>query len=65
VYASVPPEGLITIQNVHETNKHDQFLMKLRGDFEAIRSNMMNREPVPLLDICVGELLREEQWIVT
>jgi len=25
----------------------------------------MNREPVPLLDICVGELLREEQWIVT
>jgi len=25
----------------------------------------MNREPVPLLDICVGKLLREEQRIVT
>jgi hypothetical protein len=65
VYASVPPEGLIAIQSVHETSKHNQFLMKLRGEFEAIRSNLMNREPVPLLDICVGELLREEQRIVT
>jgi hypothetical protein len=65
VYASVPPEGLIAIQRVHETNKRDQFLMKLRGEFEAIKSNLMNREPVPFLDICVGELLKEEQWIIT
>ena len=65
VYASVPPEGLIAIQSVHETSKHDQFLMKLRGEFEAIRSNLMNREPVPLLDICVGVLLREEQQLLT
>jgi hypothetical protein len=65
VYASVPPEGLIVIQSVHETSKRDQFLMKLRGEFEAIRSNLMNRQPVPFLDICVGELLREEQRIIT
>jgi hypothetical protein len=39
--------------------------MKLRGEFEAIRSNLMNREPVPFLDICVGELLKEEQRIIT
>jgi hypothetical protein len=39
--------------------------MKLRGEFEAIRSNLMNREPVPFLDICVGELLRKEQRIIT
>ena len=65
VYANVPPEGLIAIQSVHETSKRDQFLMKLRGKFEAIRSNLMNREPVPLLDICVGELLREEQRLLT
>jgi hypothetical protein len=52
VYASVPLEGLIAIQSVHETSKCDQFLMKLRGDFKAIRSNLMNRELVPLLDIC-------------
>ena len=63
MYASVPPEGLIAIQSVHETSKRDQFLMKLRGEFEAIRSNLMNREPVPLLDICVRELLREEQLL--
>ena len=65
VYASVPPEGLIAIQSVHETSKRDPFLMKLRGEFEAIKSNLMNREPVPLLDICVGELLREEQRLLT
>ena len=65
VYASVPPKGFIAIQSVHETSKRDQFLMKLRGEFEAIRSNLMNKEPVPLLDICVGELLREEQRLLT
>ena len=65
VYTSVPPEGLIAIQSVHETSKRDQFLMKLKGEFEAIRSNLMNREPVPLLNICVGELLREEQQLLT
>ena len=43
VYASVPPEGLTTIQSVHETSKRDQFLMKLRGEFEAIRTNLMNK----------------------
>ena len=65
VYASVSPEVLITVQNVHETSKRDQFLMKLRGEYEAIRSNLMNRDLVPLLDICVGELLREEQRLIT
>jgi hypothetical protein len=65
VDASVPLEGLIVIQSVHKTNKRDQFLIKSREEFEAIRSNMMNREPVPFLDICVGELLREEKRIIT
>jgi len=64
MFASVPLKGLIAIQSVHETSKRDQFLMKLRGDFEAIRSNLMNREPGPLLDICVRVFLREEQRIV-
>ena len=34
VYASVPPEGLMAIQNVHETSKRDQFLMNLRGSLK-------------------------------
>ena len=50
---------------MHAINKRDQFLMKLRPDFEIARSNMMNRHPVPSLDACLSELLREEQRIVT
>lgn len=44
---------------MHDISKRDQFLMKLRGGFVAIMSNLMNREPVPLLDIYVEELLKE------
>ncbi|WOH10096.1 hypothetical protein DCAR_0729557 [Daucus carota subsp. sativus] len=65
VYESVPSEGLTAVQSVHKTSKRDQFLMKLRGDFEPIRSNLMNRNPVPSLDTCIGELFREEQRLVT
>ena len=65
VYASVPLEGLIAIQSVHETSKRDHFVMKLRGEFEAVRSNLMNRDTVPLLDICIRELLREEHRLIT
>ncbi|RVW88110.1 Retrovirus-related Pol polyprotein from transposon RE1 [Vitis vinifera] len=50
---------------MHATSKRDQFLMKLRPDFEIARSNMMNRHHVPSLDVCLSELLREEQRIVT
>ena len=65
VYESVPPEELVVVQSVHETHKHDQFLMKLRGDFEPVRSNLMNGNPVPRMDVCIRELLREEQRLVT
>ena len=40
VYAGLPSEGL---SSVHETTQHDQFLMKLRPEFEGTRSNLMNR----------------------
>ena len=39
--------------------------MKLQPDFEIARSNLLNRHPVPSLDTCLSELLREEQCIVT
>ena len=65
VYANVPTTTLSAIREVHATSKRDQFLMKLRPDFEIARSNMMNRHPVPSLDACLSELLREEQRIVT
>ncbi|KAJ9678122.1 hypothetical protein PVL29_022883 [Vitis rotundifolia] len=65
VYVNVPVATLSTVQAVHATSKRDQFLMKLQLDFEIARSNLMNRHPVPSLDACLSELLREEQRIVT
>ena len=65
VYANVPIAALSVVREVHATSKRDQFLMKLRPDFEIARSNLMNRHPVPSLDACLSELLHEEQRIVT
>jgi hypothetical protein len=65
IYAQIPAESLSVIQKVHEQSKCDQFLMKLRSEFEITRSNLMNRAPLPSLDGCFGELLREEQRILT
>ena len=65
VYTNVPTVALSAIREVHATNKRDQFLMKLRPDFEIARSIMMNRHPVPSLDAFLSELLREKQRIVT
>ena len=53
------------MQDVHAQSKRDQFLMKLQPKFEATRSNLMNRNPVPSLDVCFGELLHEEQRLAT
>ena len=39
--------------------------MKLRPEFEAIHSNLMNHVPSSSLDTCFGELLREEQRLAT
>ena len=65
LYANVPTAALSAVREVHATSKRDQFLMKLRPDFQTACSNLMNRHPVPSLDACLSELLREEQRIVT
>jgi hypothetical protein len=65
VYAGLPFEGLSSVQSVHETTQRDQFLMKLRPEFEGPKSNLMNREFVPSLDTCLSDLLREEQRLLT
>ena len=65
VYANVPTTAISVVQAVHVTIKRDQFLMKLRPDLEITRSNLMNHHPIPSLDACLSELLREEQRIVT
>ncbi len=65
VTTKVSAEGLAAVQEVHRTSQRDQFLMKLRPDFESIRASLINRDPVPTLEVCFGELLREEQRINT
>ena len=39
--------------------------MKLRSEYELIRSNLMSRVPSPSLNECLNELLREEQSQLT
>ena len=65
VYAKIPSKSLSIIQGVHEQIKRDQFFMKLRSDFESVRSNLMSRDQSPSLDVCFRELLREKQHLVT
>jgi hypothetical protein len=65
VYAKVPTTSLSDVQTVHEQSKRDQFLMKLRPEFEVTRSNLVNQDPSPSLDVCFGELLRNEQCLLT
>ncbi|KAH1246287.1 E2F transcription factor-like E2FE [Glycine max] len=56
-------QGQIAVQNVLDTTKRDQFLMKLKYDFEVIRTNLMNKAIVPSLDECLNELLCEERLL--
>jgi len=49
------------VQQIHMISQRDQFLMKLRPKYEPVRASLVNHDPVPSLDACFGELLREEQ----
>ena len=64
-YATLTGDTLFGVQEVHNITQRDQFLMKLRPEFENVRSNLMSRHPSPSLDTCLNEVLREEQRIVT
>ncbi|XP_058741893.1 F-box/kelch-repeat protein At3g23880-like [Vicia villosa] len=65
IHVNVPKSSLADVQEVYNTSRRDQFLMKLRAKFEVVRGALLNRNPVPSLDTCVGELLREEQRLAT
>lgn len=53
------------VQEFYNTSKHDQFLLKLCSKFEVAQGALLNRNPVPSLDACVSELLKEEQCLLT
>nr|XP_027118369.1 uncharacterized protein LOC113735570 [Coffea arabica] len=65
IYSRVPSQALAGIQAVHEDSKRDQFLMKLRLEFEAVRAGLLNRNPILSFDVCLGDLLQEEQRMAT
>lgn len=60
VQSIVSATGRSVVQKVHETSKRNQFLMKLRPEFEYVHSNLINRDPVPSLVLCLGDILHEE-----
>ncbi|CAJ2628294.1 unnamed protein product [Trifolium pratense] len=43
----------------------EQEIANYKQEFEVVRGALLNRNPVPSLDTCVGELLREEQRLAT
>ena len=61
VHSQVPKAALASLQVVHFESQRDQFLMKLQPEFESARIGLINRTLVPSLEVCLGELLREEQ----
>ncbi|KAJ0047028.1 hypothetical protein Pint_06707 [Pistacia integerrima] len=61
----VPKAALSALQTVHSESQRDQFLMKLRPEFESARAGLINRTPIPSLEVCLGELLREEQRLAS
>ena len=64
-YANLSDAALPEIQNLQELAHRDQFLMKLRPEYETIRSGLMSRIPPPSLYECLRALLREEQRQLT
>ncbi|KAA8517851.1 hypothetical protein F0562_015326 [Nyssa sinensis] len=46
----VSKEALVALHAVHSESQRDQFLMKLRPEFESARAGLINRTPVPSLE---------------
>jgi hypothetical protein len=65
VHSQVPKEALAALQAVHSESQRDQFLMKLRPMFESAKVGLINRTPVPSLEVCLGKLLCEEQRLTS
>ncbi|KAF2284582.1 hypothetical protein GH714_027303 [Hevea brasiliensis] len=65
VCATVSQDSLADVLVVHKISKRDQFLMKLRSDFENAHSNLMNRHPSPTLDICFDTSAVNQNVVLT
>lgn len=49
------------LQTAHLNRKCSQFLMKLWPEYEAVRSSLLNRSPLPSSEVCFGELCEEQR----
>ena len=47
IYSSLPNALIAMVQNIYSTSQRDQFLMKLRPEFEQIRSKYDELGPPP------------------
>jgi len=65
LYSKVSGDSLVTIKELQEQNMRDQFLMKLRPEFEPVRRQIMAQKPIPTLTECFREIMREEHSMVT
>lgn len=52
-------EVLKVIQELQAFSQRDQFLMKLRLDYETVWSTLMNWAPLPSLNNCLDNLWEE------
>ena len=57
IYSILPDASITVVQDIHSTSQRDQFLMKLRYEFEQVRLNLMSWVPSPSIDTCLSELL--------
>jgi len=65
VQSKFPKDVLRAEQAVHSESQQDQILMKLCPKFKSIRAGLIDHKPIPTLDECLGELLREEQRLAS
>ena len=50
IYSSLPDASINVVQDIHSTSRRHQFLIKLRSEFEQVRSNLMSRVPSPSIE---------------
>ncbi|KAJ0103258.1 hypothetical protein Patl1_03682 [Pistacia atlantica] len=53
--SQVPKAAFTALQMVHSKSQRDQFLMKLRPEFESARAGLINCTPVPSLEVCLED----------
>lgn len=63
LHAYVTGDMLGGIQKIHKISQRDQFLMKLRPEFENVPSNLMSWQPSPSLETCLNDILWEERQV--